>query len=90
MLMNMKDDAQPELETEPDAWAPLAAANTKALNNLFETPFGDAAPTASPSGPHEKQDEERDEHCRAGDGDKQRDQDHRRYVDYGLAPDCCV
>ena len=83
MLMNMKDDAQHELE--PDTWQPLLTANTLILETLHVKAISEAVAHAAPSSTlPAKQNDERGPHAKASDDDKQRAKDQRRYVDHRL------
>jgi hypothetical protein len=78
-VLDMKDNTHEELEL--DAWTPLRTANARLLNNLFDTPFGRAAATASSSGTNEQKNEDRDVIRRGRDNDEQKAKDHRAYLE---------
>jgi hypothetical protein len=84
MVLDMAEIHNETDEPELDAWAPLAAANTKLLNKAFGTPFSKAAATAKLSAPPAEQNDRSREKCGGSDDDERDAVQHREYVDRRL------
>jgi hypothetical protein len=83
MIVDMKAHKQTD-EPETDAWEPLAAANTRILTMFHGKQISEAVAAAALSHPHEQKDEQGDSDSHRGDAEKQKDEDQRAYVAYGL------
>jgi hypothetical protein len=85
MVVGMKEHNETP-EPDFDAWEPLRAATARYLNSnsIHVKQICDAVAAAALSGPHEQKNEQRDGKSRRGDGEKQRDEAQREYVEQRL------